>query len=521
VTVSLTGYFWLYRPWSAPLALAPAKAENPMTLAVTPAWARVMLDGRELGPADEKGRLTVPMPAGDPMIRWLEISADGYHSVRRPLASYSGVKEVSVELVRKPYEVIVRTKPPQAEVWLGDEYKGTSPLTLTLLPTEERTLVVKRAGYAEISQRITPPARGTVAELDLTLASRNVTVEVETEPPGAMIAMDGIVRGPSPLAVEMDPSYWGKELEITASLAGYEDAATVVAIPPASGDKPVAAKLSLAHKQVAVEFWTVPPGGSVSVDGREVGTSPVTVPFSPTRKGTPVMVSASLGGTHYGRQEVILPPPGELLRVSIPMGMQSRRVVFVVCAAQGKPAEDDKTNSSRREPSGMKRDPQAPGGLDYADHLVLLDQVVEAIHALPPEQRLAVLIGGNDGVEVWPGGLGTESASNEQKVRAYDLIRSVRPGSSRPTGELLRLAMGFQPNVLWLFVAGEVGRDDLLQFSDYAKDGDVTVHLVQASPGTDDEWLRGWAATHHGTFTVLGQDQLPGMALQQGGEDGP
>ena len=40
-----------------------------------------------------------------------------------------------------------------------------------------------------------------------------------------MIMMDGIVQGPTPLAVELDTSYLGKNVEIAASLEGYEDVA--------------------------------------------------------------------------------------------------------------------------------------------------------------------------------------------------------------------------------------------------------------------------------------------------------
>lgn len=479
-----------------------------MTLVVSPPWANVTLNGKEIGPAGDTGRLEVALPANDAAMAWLEVSAEGYHTIRRPLSTYGGVNNVSVELVPMPFRATIRTTPPRAEIWMENELKGYSPLTLTLLPSERPTITVKHPGHAEISRQINPPTHGEIVELDIPLPAANIVMQVQSEPPGAMIATDGIVRGPTPLALELDPTYLGKDVEVTATLAGYEVAATELVLPAKATSEPVAVTLSLTPKKATVEVWTTPPGGRVSVGGEDIGTAPVTVKFDAGQIGSQVLVSASLGTSHFGKQEVTIPPLDEPVRVTIPLALGAQRVVLILSCPMEKASPKARANAV-----SMGALPLTATG--FADRVVLIDQLIDVLHDLSAEQRFAVLIETADEIEAWPGGMETQAATHEQKTRAYDIVRSARPLGLGRTSDALRQALNFDPDTIWLFTTGDIPRQTLDAFSELPRSETVTVHIVRTNAAEQDGWLRDWTSRRQGTLTVLGRDAPPSIALGQ------
>jgi len=444
-----------------------------LRIKVLPSYAQVRLDGRPVGSPDAGGRLTIEIP-GDESAHWLEVTAEGYHPARRPLSALSGAEDVLVELVRKPYEVAIETDPPEAELYVNDQLRGFSPMTLSLLPTEPALLTVKRRGYEPLTRELAPPQQGDRLDLRLVLAAAGPVLRVETDPPGARVTADGVVQGTSPLTVQLAPSFGGREVRIAASAPGYDEAAATLAVPPAGSGEAVFVQLALKKTMVELELLTDPPGGRVLLDGRDLGPTPLTARFDPAETGRSIVVQAVLAGSHYGRMELLIPPPGESRRLTIPMEFNAQRVVFVAATAGRRPA----------------------------DRVILAEQMVETISRLSPSSRFAILATGEEGVESWPGGLGTEAGTPEQKIRAYDHVR----GLSLATGdfaEVLRALSGFQPTTVWLFAGAELGRDDLRKLDAWAKGENLSVHIVRAASSPDDAWLTEWTAAHRGTLTIL------------------
>lgn len=490
ITLAAAGY--LISESGGPIAapFAPSNTARELTLRVTPPWSEVMLDGERIGIPDEAGKLTVSLPIDDLRTRWLEIAADGYHPTRRPIASFGGVDEVFIELDRTPYEVAIRSTPEKAEVWLDDVLKGYTPVTLTLLPTDSPALVIRKKGFQEVSRDLRVPDRGKLTEMEIALAPAGPTLQIDTNPPGAMVMVDGIVQGPSPLAVTLDSSYRGKEAEITATLEGYFDATSHVALPVEIEADNTSTVLNLELRMAQIEVWTTPPGGRVIVDGEDKGPAPVTLAFDPAKVGSSISVAASLAGSHYGRQEVMIPPTDEPMHITIPLEFEAHRVVFVIACAEGM----------------------------TADAAILADQAVEAIHRLKPEQRFAILLAEEEDIDAWPGGLGTEAATNAQKIRAFDVVRGIRPYGDGAIGVAMRKSLEYSPNTIWLFTSGDPKRDDLFEFADDAQDRNVAVHIVRTASSDYDEWFRKWTAEHRGTYTILGQDAPPAIVLSDEGE---
>lgn len=382
LTLATTGYFLLTRNESPSLPITATKnvANYPVRVTIRPPNAKVTLDGAEIGPADESGRLTLSLSGSSDEAHWLEVAASGYHSIRRPLSIYSGVNEFAVELVPKPYDVAIRTIPNKAEIWINDELKGYSPLTLSLLPWERSRLAIKHAGYQEVARELAPPEQGDRLELDLPLTPAPVVAQSPAPPPAAVVST--VANEAAPRAAQADP----------------EQAA----------------------------------------------------PATPT----------------------------------------GPRIVFLLLP-----------------PTGAG-----------ADHTILLEQIVDQIHNLKDLQQFAVLTCTSDGLDNWPGGSETAAATSDQKIRAYDKVRAIRPSGRGAIGQALAAALEFQPNSIRIFAAGALDPRELSGFAKRVKGTPISVDIVQTATGTNDDGLGALVAAQKGTLTVLGLASTPAVALQGSGE---
>ncbi|MEE8385433.1 MAG: PEGA domain-containing protein, partial [Dehalococcoidia bacterium] len=162
----------------------------------------VKLDGEDVGAADKWGKLPISLPPDDGEAHWLEVSADGYQPDRRCVSTMLGVSDVFIELLRKPCELAIRTTPPQAEVWLDDELKGLSPLSLSLLSGQKVGLVIKRQGHVAVSRELTVSPEGRPQELHFALQAVGPVLTIETDPSGAEIRVEDILRGVAPVTVD-------------------------------------------------------------------------------------------------------------------------------------------------------------------------------------------------------------------------------------------------------------------------------------------------------------------------------
>ncbi len=460
-------------------------AKVSVALAVSPPHAVVKLDGLELGPMDDNGKLNFSLPEGDFEGHFVEVSAPGYHPLKQPVSAFLGAPEAYVSLMRQPYEMRVNTNPPDAQVLIDGELRGASPLTLMMDPTTEPVVVVRRPGYTEHRERVTAPKDGGPLALDYELVPAGQIVSISTDPPNAMIRIDGELKGATPLRIELDPSYLGRRVEIAASMDGYDNSRMQVALPELGGGDVVSAALALKRTLARVNVYTDPPGGRVVVAGKDLGSAPVEVEFRPEETGKTVLVEASMNGTHFGRQEVTIPAAGEPSLLVLPMSFGAQRVIFLLSSPTG-------TGS---------------------DHYALTDQLMQQIHTLTPVQRFSVIATTEDGIETWPGGLDMETATSEQKIRAYDMIRSVRPTRDSTVAAILQASLAFQPTTIWLFVDGELDREVLEQFGESIGDQQISVNIVRASSLDNESWYAEWTTAHRGTLSLLGRDTVPALAV--------
>jgi len=143
-----------------------------------------------------------------------------------------------------------------------------------------------------------------------------------------------------------------------------------------------------------VNVRTEPPGGRVVVAGRDYGFAPTMIEFEPSQTGRSVVLDASSRGEYFGRRNIVVPPPGAPREFVVDMQRSAQRVVFVVAADRAAGAEQ----------------------------FVLIDELSRLIEDLDASHRFAVVAATDEGVETWPYEVAFENASDEQKIRAFDMI---------------------------------------------------------------------------------------------------
>jgi hypothetical protein len=128
---------------------------------------------------------------------------------------YLGFPEIGRQIGRRaagaqpdpPSTLVVETTPPGWSLAEGDKVLGTTPLSVVLPPGNHALLL--RLGVTTRALPVTLPRGAQVVHhLDLTgppAAPTAGALRVDTVPPGAAVALDGVLRGPAPLRVDHLP----------------------------------------------------------------------------------------------------------------------------------------------------------------------------------------------------------------------------------------------------------------------------------------------------------------------------
>lgn len=151
----------------------------------------------------------------------------------------------------------------------------------------------------EGGDEVPPDRRGDVEEQIRLLESLLGTLSITTEPLGALIAVDGTEIGRTPLSEPIRQE--AGDHTITASLDGYSPEQRSVSI--AAGER-LKIFLSLGRKPIPERFGTLevmtePSGAMITVDGKEIGRTPLPEPIR--QEAGEHTVTASLDG--YSRVE--------------------------------------------------------------------------------------------------------------------------------------------------------------------------------------------------------------------------
>jgi len=277
-----------------------AFGNSPTRIDVTarPEGAKVLLDG------ESKGVVPVSVfnvAAGKHLLR---VEAPG----RRPVEEIVAVADG--DFLTKDYDLeqekgllLVKTDPEGANVKLGGTSLGTTPLLLTDLDTDRTyALNIECVGYQAKRVNVTLSGRTPVAVSEKLVLDSGV-VECVSEPAGATVQVNGIVRGTTPCRIDKVPKGYAT---FVFKLRGYEDEKRELRIVPGDSQS---LSLSMRGRPAKLSVISYPDGARVTMDDNYAGKTPLTL--SPVRPGVHT-IKAELPGFAPVFKTVMMENGGEL-----------------------------------------------------------------------------------------------------------------------------------------------------------------------------------------------------------------
>ena len=265
------------------------------------AGAQVYIDGEPIGAAPLENR---ELRAGEYVLR---VEAPRYKPHEETLEIAGGGGERSLDVTLEPdwAEFAIATEPEGAEVRVGDELVGVTPLKFELL-SGSHEVVVSKEGFKTWTERLEVTAgEGRSLEL-IELEPADARLTVVSQPGGAGVLLDGQYVGRTPLELSLEG---GRTHRIQLSRSGFQDASRSVTL--ASGETRTL-RVDMAGRTGRVRVDVVPADARIFVDGR-----PAT-PTDGVLELTAVAHRIEARAPGYVSQAVsVTPRPGLEQRVSI------------------------------------------------------------------------------------------------------------------------------------------------------------------------------------------------------------
>jgi hypothetical protein len=195
-------------------------------------------------------------------------------------------------------ELIVEADPSEARILVDGNLAGTGMARQRFETGSSHEVVIQAPGYADTTASFKPDSAGST---HWTVQLRELTgdVRVESTPSGAVVHVDGVQRGVTPLVLAAVGA--GRSHALEARLDGYQIAQASIRGTP--GQR-TTTKLTLNRAESRFLLATNPPGAQVEVDGRLRGLSPVMV--DGVALGGAYHVRARLEGYAVGESTITL-----------------------------------------------------------------------------------------------------------------------------------------------------------------------------------------------------------------------
>lgn len=156
-----------------------------VNIVTDPAGAEVTVNGIVRGKSPV---LVKEIPKGTTTVR---LKLDGYKEEVRELKMGAGEQQtMSVPLTALPGTLYLTSMPFNATVYVNEENRGKTPLTIPRLPSGEYEVRCEAQGYASVTKKITI-GNGKAVREEFKLANVSGRIEIKTSPVGAEILLDG------------------------------------------------------------------------------------------------------------------------------------------------------------------------------------------------------------------------------------------------------------------------------------------------------------------------------------------
>jgi len=160
----------------------------------------------------------------------------------------------------------IHSEPPEAEVYVNDEQVGRTPLEKTLPPGIHTIRISKYPEYKETIEEL--EVRGNETFTKTYVLTPLYLLEIDTDPPGADVKIDGQPKGKTPVQVEWFRSSCRLQLEMGEGWTAFDDSLNLK-----KGINPI--QRTLQKKEYTVLFRTQPSNAGISIDDQQIGSSPL------------------------------------------------------------------------------------------------------------------------------------------------------------------------------------------------------------------------------------------------------
>ncbi len=164
--------------------------------------------------------------------------------------------------------LLVRSTPPGAEVAADGVTVGTTPALITTLPSGTHRLRMTNPGFQpkEVDVQITDR---TPQKLDIVLVSDSGAVQIEADPVGAEVIVNGVNRGAAPCSVERIPE---GEVTLEVKADGYIPSRQSMKL---SAGEVQQLRVALKPMPATLKITSLPEKGRVYLDNTFQGEAPL------------------------------------------------------------------------------------------------------------------------------------------------------------------------------------------------------------------------------------------------------
>ncbi|RJP76828.1 MAG: PEGA domain-containing protein [Desulfobacteraceae bacterium] len=194
------------------------------------------------------------------------------------MASSSGTAEVTAMLKPAYGALQIQSDPPGAEVFVDSIKSGVTPINLTQVKKGDHTVKLLKPGYDAWTKEIRITA-GVQSELAATLSVAMGSISITSKPDDAMIYIEGIKHGKTPLMLKVEKGI--RTIEIQKS--GYEPWKQNVKIM--AGDM-IEIKAELIQSKGGLQVNSRPSEADVTISGKLLGKTPLFLKDIPLGKTT-------------------------------------------------------------------------------------------------------------------------------------------------------------------------------------------------------------------------------------------
>jgi hypothetical protein len=280
----------------------------PGTLTVTsePAGAEILIGEKMIGLSP----ITAQVPSGDLLVR---ARLAGYQAAEGQVKLVArGKASLTLTLARGFGSIKIDSKPAGSMVTIDGEEKGLAPVSLDIL-AGPHVVVVMMSGFDPAERVVEVQADQLSEELFELGKAAPGTLVINTELSGAKLTLNGKPAGQSPFSDKVEAGTY----VVAVALDGYsgQEQATIVL----SGQR---AEVSFKLSQVPpgkVEIVSKPPGATVWLDGKKVGTTPFAGQAAVGRRLVRVVLSG-----HGQKEQKVQVESGKIAKLDLALKREPR-----------------------------------------------------------------------------------------------------------------------------------------------------------------------------------------------------